>query len=55
MNKIIEAIEAKLEAQDTEIYLQKCDIERLKQKLAEAEKTIEAQAQIINDLKGENK
>lgn len=55
MNRIIEAVEAKLEAQENEIFLQKHDIERLKFKLEEAEKTIKAQLQIINDLKGENK
>lgn len=55
MERIIKAIEEKLESQECKIYVQKCEIESLKNKLANAEKTIEAQAHIIGDLKGEKK
>jgi uncharacterized coiled-coil protein SlyX len=54
MKRIIEAIEAKFEANECKIFVQNHEIEELKRKLAEAEKTIESQAQIISDLKGEN-
>ena len=54
MERIIKAIEEKLTAQENTIYWQKFDIEKLKHQLEEAEKTIEEQAQIISDLKGES-
>lgn len=54
MEHIIKAIEEKMASQDCTIYLQQRDIEELKRKLAEAEKTIEEQAHTINDLKGAN-
>ena len=40
MNNIIEAIEAKLQAQKDEIFFKNIQIEDLKQKLEEAEKEI---------------
>lgn len=55
MKRIIKAIEEKLASQECEIYVKKHEVEELKRKLAEAEKTIEEQAHIISDLKGENK
>jgi uncharacterized coiled-coil protein SlyX len=55
MEHIIKAIEEKFASNECTIYLQKSEIESLKNKLANAEKTIEAQAQIISDLKGESK
>lgn len=54
MERIIKAIEEKMASDECKIYLQKRDIEDLKRKLAEAEKTIKEQAHIINDLKGAN-
>lgn len=54
MERIIKAIEEKMASDECTIYLQKRDIEELTRKLKEAEKTIEAQAIIISDLKGEN-
>lgn len=54
MERIIKAIEEKMASQEATILIQKYDIEELNRKLAEAEKTIEAQAHIISDLKGEN-
>ena len=53
MERIIKAIEEKLERQEQTIYWQKRDIEVLERKLAEAEKTIEEQSHVISDLKGE--
>ena len=50
MERIIKAIEEKLESQECTIYVQEHQIEELKRKLAEAEKTIKEQAR---DLKGE--
>ena len=41
MERIIKAIEEKLASQECTIYVQKHEIEELKRKLAEAEKTIE--------------
>lgn len=52
MERIIKAIEEKMASDECTIYLQKHEIEELRNKLAEAEKTIEAQAQVISDLKG---
>lgn len=40
MQRIIKAIEEKLEAQECTIYVQKHEIEELKRKLAEAEEII---------------
>lgn len=54
MERIIKAIEEKLKAQEDTIYIQKWEIEDLKRKLAEAEKTIDEQAHRIDDLKGVN-
>lgn len=54
MEKIFKAIEEKLESQESTIHVQKYEIEELKRKLAEAEKTIAEQAHCINDLKGVN-
>lgn len=53
MERIIKAIEEKMASQECTIYLQKSEIESLKNKLEDAEKTIEAQVHIISDLKGE--
>ena len=53
MERIIAIIEDKLKSQEQEISLFQWEVADLKRKLAEAEKTIEAQAQIITDLKGE--
>ena len=53
MERIIKAIEEKMASDECTIYVQKHEIESLKSKLAEAEKTITEQAKIINDLKGE--
>lgn len=54
MERIIKAIEQKLEEQENTIYFQKIEIDNLKRKLCEAEKTIIAQADEIADLKGAN-
>lgn len=54
MERIFKAIEEKLAKQEDTILLQNYEIEGLKRKLEEAEKTIEAQAIRITDLKGEN-
>lgn len=54
MDRIIKLIEEKMASDECTIYVQKRDIEELKRKLAEAEKTIAEQAHIINDLKGAN-
>lgn len=54
MERIIKAIEEKMAFDECTIYVQKSEIEELKKKLAAAEKTIEEQAHIINDLKGAN-
>ena len=54
MQRIINAIEEKLESQECTIYLQKHEIKELTRKLEEAEKTIEEQEHIISDLKGAN-
>lgn len=53
MERIIKAIEEKLASQESTIYLQNHEIEGLRRELENAEKTIEAQARIITDLKGE--
>lgn len=53
MERIIKAIEEKMASQECTIYLQKTEIESLKNKLENAERTIEAQSRIIGDLKGE--
>ena len=42
MQRIINAIEEKLESQECTIYVQKHEIEELKRKLAEAEKMLES-------------
>lgn len=55
MERIIKAIEDKMASDECTIYLQKNEIESLKKKLENAEKTIKEQEHIINDLKGENK
>jgi molecular chaperone DnaK (HSP70) len=54
MERIIKAIEAKLKEQEDIIAIQTWEIDNFKRKLEEAEKTIEEQAQVISDLKGEN-
>ena len=54
MQRIIKAIEEKLEKQECTIFVQEHEIVELKRKLAEAEKTIEEQAHVIDDLKGAN-
>lgn len=54
MERIIKAIEAKLKEQEDIISIQQWEIENFKRKLEEAEKTIEEQAHLISDLKGEN-
>jgi predicted RNase H-like nuclease (RuvC/YqgF family) len=51
MQRIIKAIEEKLTQQENTIYWKDCEINDLKRKLEEAEKTIEAQAQEISALK----
>ena len=53
MIRIIKLIEDKFESDECTIYLQKNHIADLERKLAEAEKTIEEQAHIISDLKGD--
>jgi uncharacterized coiled-coil protein SlyX len=55
MKRIIKAIEEKLASEECTIYLQKHEIEELQNKLAEAERLIDEQARIINDLKGETR
>jgi FtsZ-binding cell division protein ZapB len=55
MQRIIKAIEEKMASQESTIYVQKCEIEELKRKLEKAEKTIDEQAHIIDDLKGTEK
>jgi uncharacterized coiled-coil protein SlyX len=52
MERIIKAIEEKMASQECTIYLQKTEIESLKNKLENAERTIAEQAHIIGDLKG---
>lgn len=57
MERIIKAIEEKLESQERTIYLQQHEIKELKRKLDEAQETIEQQGHIIgriDDLKGAN-
>lgn len=55
MQHIINAIEERLKKQEDTIYWKDVEIDELKRKLAEAEKTIAEQAHIISDLKGERK
>jgi len=62
MKRIINAIEEKLKSQEDTIAVREWEIAGLKEKLAEAEKTIEEQAHIIesqertiDDLKGVNR
>ena len=52
MERIIKAIEEKLKEQEDTIALRDWQIAEFKHKLEEAEKTIEEQSHIINDLKG---
>ena len=47
--------EGKLESQEDTIVLKNYEIAELKRELQKAEKTIEAQARTISDLKGANK
>lgn len=54
MERIIKAIEEKLAKQEDTIYWRDHEITDLKRKLAEAEKTIKAQAQTIEELRGAN-
>ncbi len=54
MERIIKAIEEKLESQECTIFCQKHEIENLKRKLKEAEKTIEEYAKTIDDLNAPN-
>jgi hypothetical protein len=53
MQRIIKAIEEKLKSQEDTIAIRDWEIVGLKEQLAKAEKTIEEQAHIISDLRGE--
>lgn len=53
MERIIKLIEEKMASDECTIYLLKHEIEELNRKIDVAEKTIEEQARIIDDLKGE--
>lgn len=55
MERIIKLIEDKLKSQEDIISIHKWEIAELERKIEVAEKTIEEQARIIDDLKGVNK
>ena len=50
MELVIKAIEEKLKSQETDIYLLKMENERLKKELAEHDKIIAEQANIIGKM-----
>ncbi len=54
MERIIKAIEEKLEKQECTIFVQEHEIKELKCMLEKAEAIIKEQEHLISDLKGEN-